>query len=315
MPRATCSELTWELKRRFPSLDVIPHIGNIRDACRIDGILDRYSVNSIFHAAAYKHVPMMEVHPLEAAETNVLGTWNLIQSAQRHGVSSFLMISSDKAVNPANVMGLTKRVAELCVGAVANGNGATGTKLVSVRFGNVLGSSGSVVPLFREQIAAGGPVTVTHPDMRRYFMTTPEAVQLVLQASTMGKRSEIFVLDMGEPIRIADLAENMIRLSGLTPGKDIEIRYTGLRPGEKLFEELVTEGESFLPTYHDKIKIFQGPFISQGDMEVWIKDLRYLVDVRDEAAVMNHLAKLVPEYQPGERWESVRTRHGRVAAS
>lgn len=304
-----------ELKSKFPSLKVIPHISNIRDAQSIEDLLERYAVDSIFHAAAYKHVPLMEGHPLEAAETNVLGTWNLIQSAQRHSTSSFLMISSDKAVNPANVMGLTKRVAELVVGSAANGSGATGTKFVSVRFGNVLGSSGSVVPLFQEQIAAGGPVTVTHPEMRRYFMTTPEAVQLVLQASTMGKGSEIFVLDMGEPIGIADLAENMIRLSGLSLGEDIEIRYTGLRPGEKLFEELVTEGERFLPTYHDKIKIFQGPFISQGDMEAWIADLRRLLDTRDEAAVVSHMAKLVTEYQPGERWESLQNRHRTVAAS
>src|SRR5207344_479418 len=190
---------------------------------------------------------------------------------------NFLMISSDKAVKPSSVMGLTKRVAELIVSAACNGDG-NGTNFVSVRFGNVLGSNGSVVPLFQSQIAAGGPVTVTHPDMRRYFMSIPEAVELVLQASTMCKDSEIFVLDMGEPVRIMDLATNMISLAGLIPNEDIEIRFTGLRPGEKLFEELRLQGEDISPTYHEKIKIFSGTKMFRADLESWLAVLESLVE-------------------------------------
>jgi FlaA1/EpsC-like NDP-sugar epimerase len=296
-----------ELKRRFPDLRVIPQIGNIRDGRSIDSLLERYPADSIFHAAAYKHVPMMEGHPLAAAETNVLGTWNLVRAAQRHGTSSFLMISSDKAVNPVNIMGLTKRVAELVVGSCSAGSRVTETKFVSVRFGNVLGSNGSVVPLFQEQIASGGPVTVTHPEVRRYFMTTREAVQLVLQASTMGKESEVFVLDMGEPIRIVDLARNMIRLSGLEPDDDIEIRYTGLRPGEKLFEELALKGENILSTYHEKIKIFKGPSFDSARIKLWLLELEALLRSQNEQAVVEHLRVLVPEYEPEGIWEEVQT--------
>jgi FlaA1/EpsC-like NDP-sugar epimerase len=237
---------------------------------------------------------MMEAHIIEAARNNVIGTWNVAEAAHRNRVPEFLMISSDKAVNPTSIMGVTKRIAELIVTSMHVNNGAT--KFVSVRFGNVLGSNGSVVPLFKEQIAAGGPVTVTHPDMRRYFMTVREAVQLVLQASTMGKGSEVFVLDMGEPVRILDLARNMIRLSGLVPDEDIEIRFTGLRPGEKLFEEITIEGENMRPTYHSKIQIFQGSRPAYGFMESWIVALQRLVEARDERAILVHITSLVPEY-------------------
>ena len=318
-----------ELQRRFPALDLVSHIVNIRDRRPIDNLLACGPLDSIFHAAAYKHVPLMERHPLEAAETNVLGTWNLVDSAHKHGVSSFLMISSDKAVNPANVMGLTKRAAEIIVASVANR--AAGPKFLSVRFGNVLGSSGSVVPLFAEQIAAGGPVTVTHPDVRRYFMTVSEAAGLVLEASTMGKGSEIFVLDMGRPIRIADLAERMIRLGGgltagltsgqrrgMPTGKDIEIRYTGLRPGDKLSEELTSGTEQLAPTPHEKIKVVRNPGrdrqdvpaaaartpVDQPKIDVWIEELTHLISSRDEAGVVNRLAQLVPEYEPARRLAS-----------
>ncbi len=291
-----------ELRRKFPSLDVVAEIGDICDASRIEDVIRRHSVDSVFHAAAYKHVPVMEFHVLEAVKNNILGTWNVVQGAFRNRVSNFLMISSDKAVNPASVMGVTKRVAELIVSGMPE-NGARGrTKFVSVRFGNVLGSSGSVVPIFQAQIAAGGPITVTHPEARRYFMTVREAVQLVLQASTMGKGSEIFVLDMGEPIRIVDLARNMIRLSGLLPDKDIGIRFVGLRPGEKICEELITEGENILPTYHNKIKIFQGPRVSPDLIEAWIRELKTLLAQGDEWAVVAHLKKLVPEYRPRGVW-------------
>jgi FlaA1/EpsC-like NDP-sugar epimerase len=219
-----------------------------------------------------------------------------VKAACEYRVSNFLMISSDKAVNPTSIMGATKRIAELIVSADSD-RGPQTTRFVSVRFGNVLGSNGSVVPVFQAQIAAGGPVTVTHPEVRRYFMSVREAVQLVLQASTMGKGSEIFVLDMGEMVRIIDLAKNMIRLAGLVPDEDIEIRVIGLRPGEKLYEELMTEGENILPTHHEKIKIFRGLQVDRGLLEAWLLQLELLLEKRDPTLVVNHLKELVPEYQ------------------
>ncbi len=291
-----------ELRNRFPTLNLVAAIGDIRDADRVNEVIRGHAVDSIFHAAAYKHVPVMEYHVLEAAKTNILGTWNVVQAAFRNHVSEFLMISSDKAVNPTSVMGVTKRVAELIVSGMPRREAGGVTKFVSVRFGNVLGSSGSVVPIFQAQIAAGGPITVTHPEARRYFMTVREAVQLVLQASTIGNGSEIFVLDMGEPIRVADLARNMVRLWGLVPDQDIKIVFVGLRPGEKIAEELITDGENILPTYHDKIKLFKGPRVRLVVIESWITELRVLVAQGDERAVIAHLKKLVPEYHPAEVW-------------
>jgi len=289
-----------ELTDRYPSLDIVPQICDIREGDKVEAVFARHKVRSVFHAAAYKHVPMMEAHLIEAVHNNVVGTYNLVRAAIRMGVEDFLMISSDKAVNPTNVMGLTKRCAEILVSAQATPmerNAAT--KFVSVRFGNVLGSNGSVVPTFERQIASGGPVTVTHPEIRRYFMTIREAVQLVLQASTMSKGSEIFVLDMGEPVRIVDLAKNMIRLSGHTE-QEIEIRFTGLRPGEKLFEELISEGENILPTYHEKIRIFSTQRMSREETAEWLRQLEEMVARGDEAAVLRHMCDIVPEYQPAE---------------
>ena len=282
-----------ELRRTFRNLDVIAELGDIRDRGRVDQTIRQYRVDSVFHAAAYKHVPLMETHILEAVRNNVLGTWNVAQSAYQNHVSSFLMISSDKAVNPTSIMGVTKRVAELIVASMPADSQTT---FVSVRFGNVLGSNGSVVPIFQKQIAAGGPVTVTHPEMRRYFMTIPEAVQLVLQASTMGHGSEIFVLDMGAPVKIVDLARNLIRLSGLTPDRDIEIRFTGLRPGEKLYEELRFDGEDMVPTGHRKIHIFQSFKPTPAAMENWMAEVCGLLDRRDQNGVVAHLCDMVPEY-------------------
>lgn len=287
-----------ELRKSFPSLNLLAAIGDIRDGNRIGQLIARESVASVFHAAAYKHVPLMEAHVLEAVKNNVLGTWNLVQSAYQNRVEDFLMISSDKAVRPAGVMGATKRVAELIAAAMPKSGAGAGTKFVSVRFGNVLGSNGSVVPLFQTQIAAGGPVTVTHPEARRYFMTTREAVQLILQASIMGNQSEIFVLEMGEPVRIADLARKMIQLSGFVPDRDIQISYTGLRPGEKIYEELITAGEDILPTYHEKIKIFRGQLLNIDVVDAWIRRLKVLIDQSDEAAVIRHMRDLIPEYRP-----------------
>jgi FlaA1/EpsC-like NDP-sugar epimerase len=290
-----------ELRAKYPGLPIIPEICDITDADRLEEIIRQHRVDCIFHAAAYKHVPLMEAHPIIAVRNNVIGTWVLAQAALTNGVKRFVMISSDKAVNPVNVMGATKRVSELLVGALQNGPGTT--SFVSVRFGNVLASNGSVVPIFQRQIAAGGPVTVTHPEVQRYFMTIRESVQLVLQASTMGRGGEIFVLDMGEPVKIADLARNMIRLAGLVPGEDIDVVFTGLRPGEKLFEELITEGEAIMPTHHEKIKIFQGPPEPRQMIENWIAKLRLILASRDEAAVIQHMKSLVPEYQISPFWE------------
>jgi len=281
-----------ELHGKNPAVELIPRVGDIRDGPCVDQVIQGHAVDSIFHAAAYKHVPLMETHVLEAMRNNILGTWNVVRAAERHGVANFLMISSDKAVNPTNVMGATKRAAELIVSSMRQDR----TQFVSVRFGNVLGSNGSVVPIFQAQIAAGGPVTVTHPDMRRYFMTIREAVQLVLQASTMGHGTELFLLDMGEPVRIIDMARNMVRLSGLTPDEDIEIRVVGLRPGEKLFEELMTEGENILPTYHEKIKILREPALNHSQVLEWLTELERLLSKRDEPGSVQHLVRLVPEY-------------------
>jgi FlaA1/EpsC-like NDP-sugar epimerase len=293
-----------ELSQKFPSLRLQAEIGDIRDYTRVEEVIQRHSVQAIFHAAAYKHVPLMERHTIEAVRNNVIGTHNLVMAAYRNRVSSFLMISSDKAVRPANIMGLTKRIAELVVSSMPALRGGAATRFVCVRFGNVLGSNGSVVPIFKAQIAAGGPVTVTHPDMRRYFMTIPEAVELVLQASTMGNGSEIFALDMGAPVRILDLARNMIRLSGHEPDEDIPIRFTGLRPGEKLFEELRTDGDDLRPTYHEKIMIFTGRRLAYSEMQRWITELKGALNDRNVSAVLAKMKELAPEYQPEVRLHS-----------
>jgi len=288
-----------DLTAKYPQTKMTFEVGDIRDARHMEQLIDGFAVNSIFHAAAYKHVPLMERQVCEAVRNNVLGTWNLVQAAWRGNVSNFLLISSDKAVNPSSIMGLTKRVAELLVSAQRNSvhSEMHSGKFISVRFGNVLVSNGSVVPTFKKQIATGGPVTVTHPDMRRYFMTVQEAVHLVLQASAMGKGSEIFVLDMGTPVRIADLARNMITLAGFVPDEDIEIRYTGCRPGEKISEELFIEDESMLPTSHPKIRSYRGRQITLQDLSPWIAELQHLLWQRDSQGVVEHMRILVPEYR------------------
>ena len=239
-----------ELTQSFPELDVRPIICDVCDATRVDGVFGEERPQVVFHAAAHKHVPMMEWNPGEALKNNVFGTKKVADAADRHRAEAFVLISTDKAVNPTSVMGATKRAAEMYVQALGQ---ASSTKYVAVRFGNVLGSTGSVIPIFKAQIAAGGPVRVTHPDMKRYFLTIPEASQLVMQAAAMGRGGEIMVLDMGQPVRIADLAEELIRLSGLEPGVDIEIVYSGVRLGEKLFEELAFDAEKMSKTRHDKI--------------------------------------------------------------
>ena len=288
-----------ELRAKYPDLELVAALGDIRDSDRLPEILERHRVESIFHAAAYKHVPMMESHVLEAVRNNILGTWNLLRAARSGNVRNLLMISSDKAVNPICVMGATKRVCERMIGA-QRADGIV-TTCASVRFGNVLGSNGSVVPIFQAQIDAGGPIKVTHPDARRYFMTISEAVSLTLHASTKSQGSEIFVLDMGEPIRIIDLAENMIRLAGLVPYEDIEIQFTGLRPGEKLMEEINGSDAGITPTDQDKMRVIrEQPLIWEAIPE-WIERLEELLSRRHEPDILAHIRELVPEYCPLNR--------------
>ena len=245
-------EIQQELRRSCPELDLVTLIGSVRDTERVELVFRTYRPEIVFHAAAHKHVPLMEDSPNEAIKNNVFGTYHVAQAADKFGTNTFVLISTDKAVNPTNVMGASKRICEMIVQMMAN---RSKTKFVAVRFGNVLGSNGSVIPLFKEQIAEGGPVTVTHPDIIRYFMTIPEAVSLVLQAGAYANRGEIFVLDMGEPVRIDDLARNLIRLSGFMPDVDIEVKYTGLRPGEKLFEEMLMDEEGLRATANNLIHI------------------------------------------------------------
>jgi FlaA1/EpsC-like NDP-sugar epimerase len=283
-----------EIARDFPGTVFHPEIGCIRNPSRLKEVFERHRPSVVYHAAAYKHVPLMESHIFEAVENNVFGTMNVVEAARTFGVAEFVMISSDKAVRPASVMGATKRLAELLVRSFQPDGGA----YVSVRFGNVLGSNGSVVPIFKEQIARGGPVTVTHPEMRRYFMTIPEACQLVLQASTMGKGAEIFVLNMGEPVKIADLARNLILLSGLRPEHDIRITFTGPRPGEKLFEELNEDAEGLLPTHHEKINVFAGEAMPWPEIERYLSRLRASCRERNCEEVISVVRQAVPEYKP-----------------
>jgi len=283
-----------ELGPRAQHVDLEVVIADINDAPRMQTLFAQHQVEVVFHAAAYKHVPLMEENPGEAVKNIALATQNLAQLASRHGVGSFVMISTDKAVNPTSVMGACKRAAELYVQALA---AECGCRFVTVRFGNVLDSAGSVAPIFRQQIAAGGPVTVTHAEMVRYFMTIPEASQLVIQAGTMGRGGEIFVLDMGEPVRILDLARDMIRLSGLEPDEDIEIAITGLRPGEKLYEELHAPGERRRATSHSKILIADCRQSSLPRVETALRRLANLSEGPREM-ILGELADLIPEYAP-----------------
>jgi FlaA1/EpsC-like NDP-sugar epimerase len=283
-----------ELPQRFPGLQIAPVIGDAKNAAWVNQVMAAHRPAVVFHAAAYKHVPLMENgNAWEAVRNNVLGTQVVAAAAQANGVGKFVMISTDKAVNPTNVMGATKRLAEMACQAMQQ---ASGTRFVSVRFGNVLGSSGSVIPKFQKQIEAGGPVTVTHPEITRYFMSIPEAAQLVLQAGLMGEGGEIFVLDMGEPVKIAELARLMIRLSGADEDR-IRIEYTGLRPGEKLYEELLADDESTLPTPHPKLRVAKaraGDVGWHGECLDWLA----LAGFQDEASVKRQLKMWVPEYQP-----------------
>jgi len=285
-----------ELRERFPHLAVQPLIADVRDQERLSSVFARHRPQVIFHAAAHKHVPLMETNVAEAVMNNVSGTEMLLRAAEAHEVARFVLVSTDKAVNPVNVMGATKRLAELLVQDAAR---RTGRAYVAVRFGNVLGSRGSVIPLFQHQIATGGPVTVTHPEMRRYFMTIPEAVQLVIQAAALGHGGEIFVLDMGEQVRVVDLATELLRLSGLEPGRDVEIVFTDLRPGEKLSEELFANGEEPRPTQHEKILVAHGNNTwDSAALSRHLQALQVLAREGDDTRIIAKMQEIVPEYRP-----------------
>lgn len=300
-------ELQLELEDTQKNQVYHAYIGDIRDKERMEALFRTFKPHYVYHAAAYKHVPMMESHPVEAVRTNIVGTRLIARLAVEYSVEKFVMISTDKAVNPTNVMGASKRIAEIYVQTYfnhlvqknlsLNGNGKPHTLFITTRFGNVLGSNGSVIPRFKAQIEKGGPLTVTHPEITRYFMTIPEACQLVLEAGSMGKGGEIYVFDMGKSVKITELASKMIKLSGLIPNKDINIEYSGLRPGEKLYEELLNDLENTLPTHHQKIMIAK---VRQYDFELVEKQIDYLINIsknQNEREIVLKMKELVPEFK------------------
>jgi FlaA1/EpsC-like NDP-sugar epimerase len=284
-----------ECQQRFPYIKRVMSLGDIRSQGDVKKIFQEFRPQVVFHTAAYKHVPIQELHPWEAVLNNVLGTQNIVKIAREHGVERFVLVSTDKAVRPANVMGATKRVAEKIVGG-ANGDGES--RFMVVRFGNVIGSSGSVIPTFQEQIERGGPVTVTHPEVTRYFMSIPEAAQLTLEAGAMGVGGETFILNMGKPVKIADMARDLIRLHGYEPDRDIAIQYTGLRPGEKLYEELITEGEGIVATTHEKIMVLRGHHDHLEMLPAQIAALLEIASTYDSTGIKQKLHDIVPEYTP-----------------
>ncbi len=284
-------EINSELRGKYKNLNMEPIIADVRDKERIHAIFAEFKPQVVFHAAAHKHVPLMESQPIEAVRNNIFGTKTVAEAADQFGAEAFVMISTDKAVNPTSVMGATKRVAELIIQSLSK---KSDTKFVAVRFGNVLGSRGSVIPLFKKQIAKGGPITITHPDMERYFMTIPEASQLVLQAGAIAKGGEVFVLDMGEPVKIVDMACDLIELTGLVPHKDIKIEYSGLRPGEKLFEELLTAEEGTASTKHEKIFVANLKVVDEEKLQRGLVDLKA---IKHSDEVIQALENLLPTYQ------------------
>lgn len=290
-------DIEMELSGSFPNLDIYPIVKDVRDEQAIEQVFKLHNPKVVFHAAAHKHVPLMEANPEEAIKNNVRGTYNVASAADKYGAGKFVLVSTDKAVNPTSIMGASKRVAEMVIQHL---DSVSATNFVAVRFGNVLGSRGSVVPLFKKQIAEGGPVTVTHEDMVRYFMTIPEAVQLIIQAGTMAKGGEIFVLDMGEPVRIMDLAESLIRLSGFEPGEDIEIIVTGIRPGEKLYEELLTDEEGVNATNHKRIFVAKPHDINGKLIEERVNNLRKGITPRNKYETEGFLQTFLPEFRSKE---------------
>jgi len=303
--------LEQEFQRIFPHVPVRCLIGDVKDAARVDEVFARYRPRVVFHAAAFKHVPLMEQwNAWEAVRNNVLGTWRLINAVERYGADKFVFISTDKAVNPTSAMGGSKRMAEMLLQRWCL---RSGVDTVIVRFGNVLGSTGSVVPKFREQIARGGPVTVTHPEMQRYFMSVPEACQLVMQAALIGDTGRVLVLDMGEPVRILDLARDLIRLSGLTED-EIRIEITGLRPGEKLFEELIADDESTLPTPHPKLRAYKAMEAPDAEWERAVLAQVQQAESLGDRDVRAFLSRFIPEYRPYPEADKVVPLHTPAAA-
>lgn len=288
-------DIQQEIKRKFPEVDLKVLIGSVRDPKRLAEVFEEYKPDIVYHAAAHKHVPLMEDSPKEAVKNNVFGTYNLAKTADAYGVKRFVMISTDKAVNPTNVMGATKRICEMVVQSFDK---ISKTEFVAVRFGNVLGSNGSVIPLFKEQIENGGPVTVTHPDIIRYFMLIPEAVSLVLQAGAFAKGGEIFILDMGSPVKIRELAENLIRLAGYTPGVDMEIKYTGLRDGEKLYEELLISEEGIQKTENDLIYIARPMEFDSDALFDTLAHTSEIIDTASHTEIVDIIRGLVPTFHP-----------------
>jgi len=308
-------ELYLELEEKFQNTNFHAFIGDVKDEKRMNFLFEMFKPHYVYHAAAYKHVPMMEDNPAEAIKTNVMGTKTIADMSVKHGVQKFVMVSTDKAVNPTNIMGASKRIAEIYVQSLNNSlnnpnvvfsNGLSYlndtdikpiTKFITTRFGNVLGSNGSVIPRFKQQIEKGGPVTVTHPEITRYFMTIPEACRLVLEAGCMGKGGEIFVFDMGKSVKIVELAKKMIRLAGLVPNEDIKINYTGLRPGEKLFEELLNDNENTMPTHHEKIMIGKVREYVFNEIEAQIYQLLEHAIINDNRKVVIQMKNIVPEFK------------------
>ncbi len=290
-------EIDLDLKRVFPDMGIVPFLGDITDRHELERAFEQFHPDIVFHAAAYKHVPMLEHYPWKAVENNIQGTENLVKIADRFECERFVFVSTDKAVNPVNVMGTSKRVSEIIVqsrNVIENSK----TTFITVRFGNVIGSVGSVIPLFKKQIKEGGPVTVTHPDIIRYFMLIPEACQLILQAGSMGRGGEIFVLEMGDPVNIDSMARDLIKFSGFEPDVDIKIEYTGLRPGEKLYEELMTADENVVPTDHDKIMVLNSEKYDMESFNTVFKNLVKAAKDRDETKIKSCLVEIVPEYKP-----------------
>jgi FlaA1/EpsC-like NDP-sugar epimerase len=290
-------EIELELKQNFNDVGILPLLADVQDKKQIEKAFEAYNPQTVFHAAAYKHVPMLETHPWRAISNNIQGTANIIEIANKFNVDRFVFVSTDKAVRPANVMGASKRIAEMLIQS-QNGCGLSKTRFMIVRFGNVVGSVGSVIPLFKKQIEKGGPVTVTHPDVTRFFMTIPEACQLILQAGAMGSGGEIFLLEMGTSIKINDMARDLIRLSGFEPDVDIAIEYIGLRPGEKLFEELITEGEGVVPTSHEKIMVLRGVECNLQLLNGKIDELAKMAEDQDVEKIKAKLQEILPEYRP-----------------
>ncbi len=296
-------EIDLELIKNFSDVEVIPVLGDIQNKTELNKVFEEFQPDIVFHAAAYKHVPMLEKHPWKAVENNIAGTENLVEVTHKFKCEKFVFVSTDKAVNPTNVMGTSKRIAEILVQNMNNTQGSK-TNFITVRFGNVIGSVGSVIPVFKKQINEGGPVTVTHPDIIRYFMLIPEACQLILQAGSMGKGGEIFILEMGKPVKIDSMARDLIRFSGFEPGVDIKIEYTGLRPGEKLYEELITDQENIVPTGHRKIMVLNSCGIVMDTLDRELENLKKEAQNRNSNNIRAVLKKIIPEYSPGSSGDS-----------